>query len=284
MVATVLTNSPNVFRPYYSSVRGNLFVKIAIMQPYLFPYIGYFQLINAVDRFIIYDDVNYIKKGWINRNRVLANCKASMFTLPLRKASQNKLIYQIEISPEYDKWKTKFLKTIERSYSKSPYYLETLNVIEEILACEDRQLSPFIIHSLKTVCDRIGISTPIVRSKDRYGNTELKGQDRIIDIVCKEGASTYINPINGIELYNQQHFAERETELLFLKSRVIRYPQLSKEFVPFLSILDVMMSVGLDSTRELLTGYDTIKPQIESPLPQHLSHIEKREQKTSTAA
>lgn len=123
-------------------------MKLAIMQPYFLPYIGYFQLINAVDTFVLLDDVNYINKGWINRNQLLLNGKAHLFTLPLQKASQNKLINQLELSNE-TKWKDKLLKTIETAYKKAPQFHLVFPLISQILQYPESNLSLFIHHSIQ---------------------------------------------------------------------------------------------------------------------------------------
>lgn len=105
-------------------------MKIAVMQPYLFPYIGYFQLLNAVDMFVVFDDVNFIKKGWINRNNILVNRQKYLFTVPLKDASQNKLIKEVQIAD--DGWQEKFLKTVAQSYKKAEFFDEAFALIEKL--------------------------------------------------------------------------------------------------------------------------------------------------------
>ena len=227
------------------------------MQPYIFPYIGYFQLINAVDKFVILDDVNFINKGWINRNNILVNGKANLFTIPLKEASQNKLINEIDISSEA-KWKTKLLKSIELSYKKAPNFLDIFFLVEDIIKSENYKISDLIVNSLKQIIKYLDIKTEIVSTSSIYANNGLKAQDRIIDICIKENASEYINPIGGIELYNIEEFKKNQIELNFLKSNSITYHQYKFDFVPWLSIIDVMMFNSLDQTKQILNQYELI--------------------------
>ncbi|MBB6005300.1 WbqC family protein [Arcicella rosea] len=232
-------------------------MKIAIMQPYIFPYIGYFQLINAVDKFIIYDDVSFINKGWINRNRILVNGKDSLFTIPLKEASQNKLINSIEVNWD-SAWKSKFLKTIEQSYKKAPYYQQILPLIEDLLNTEKSIFSEIIFENLTQICQYLGIKTEIVPSSSIYQNTALKAQERIIDICEQEKIDTYINPIGGLELYDKAAFQTIGKELFFIKSKAICYTQFKNEFVPWLSIIDVLMFNSLEQISVLLNDYELV--------------------------
>ena len=223
------------------------------MQPYLFPYIGYFQLIKAVDKFIVFDDVNYINKGWINRNNILVNGKPSMFTLTLQGASQNKLISEISIS-DRDKWVKKFLKTLGQSYKKAPYYEEGMTVIGKALMYGEDNLSLFLTNSIETICAYLDIKTIIEPTSGKYDAGELKGQERIIQICNSEKADEYINPIGGVELYSKDAFEKHKIKLTFIKSNTITYNQFGSEFVPFLSVIDVIMFNGRQGTINLLTN------------------------------
>ena len=127
-------------------------MKLAIMQPYIFPYIGYFQLIKAVDKFVLYDDVNFINRGWINRNRILVNGQDSMFTIPLKDASQNKLINEIDVNWD-NNWKGKFLKTIEQAYKKAPFYEKILPIIEKTIEVQEVQFNKIIENNLRLICE-----------------------------------------------------------------------------------------------------------------------------------
>jgi len=215
-------------------------MKIAVMQPYLFPYIGYFQLINSVDKFIIFDDVNYIKKGWINRNRILLNDQEYTFTASLEKASQNKLIRDIDLSKDA-RWKEDLLKTISIAYKKAPMFGTIYPLIRSIINNEERNLSFYLSGSIEELCNYLNISTKIIKSSVPYGTMPLKGMDKILEICKQEKADAYINPIGGLELYEKEVFKKQKIQLSFLKSAEITYRQNGNNFVPFLSIIDVMM-------------------------------------------
>ena len=215
-------------------------MKLAIMQPYLFPYIGYFQLIYAADKFVVFDDVYYINKGWINRNNILINGVSNLFTVPLKEASQNKLINEVYICEDL-KWRSKLLKTIELSYKKAPFFKEVFPLIEKAFNLNIEKIAAFNTEIIKTICSFLEIRTEIVSSSSIYNNSTKKGQDRILDICLKESASYYINPIGGVELYSNAIFQENKIELRFIKSKSITYKQFENKFIPGLSIIDVLM-------------------------------------------
>lgn len=216
-------------------------MKLAIMQPYLFPYIGYFQLINAVDKFVIYDDVNFINKGWINRNRILLNNSAYRFTLPLRNASQNVLICEIELAPEFAKWRKKFLRTIHTAYGKAPFFDPVYMLLEKNLSYPAKNLSDFIRNSLQETCSFLNIVTEMVTTSSHYGNTKLKAQERILDICRQENARIYLNPPGGQQLYEKELFNKQGLSLFFIECESDPYRQFNSPFTPNLSIIDVLM-------------------------------------------
>jgi len=230
---------------------------IAIMQPYIFPYIGYFQLINAVDKFIIYDDVNFINKGWINRNNILVSGKPHLFTIPLKDASQNKLINEVALLNS-DPWRKKFLKTIQQSYQKAPNYPTVFVLIEEIVNLESETIQELTLYALQRICAYMKINTEIVPSSAVYSNTNLKGQDRILDICKREKAAQYINPIGGMELYEKSRFANEGIQLNFLKSVASPYSQFKNAFVPWLSIIDILMFNDQENISKLIKEYELI--------------------------
>ena len=230
-------------------------MKLGIMQPYFMPYIGYFQLICAVDLFVVYDDVNYIKKGWINRNNLLVNDQKKMFNIPLKKVSQNKYINEIEIDNESN-WKQNLLKTIGFSYKKAPFYQDVYQVLETIILNEENNLSKFNLNSLREVCRYLSIKTEIIQSSDLEKNNELKGQYKIIKICNILNADKYINAIGGIDLYDRQSFLDNGINLRFIKPKSIIYAQFKNDFLPWLSIIDVMMFNSREEISQLLTRYE----------------------------
>ena len=232
-------------------------MKLAIKQPYLFPYIGYFQVINIVDKYILFDDVNYIHKGWINRNRLLVNKREYLFTVPLINASQNKLINKIYLDSD-NKWGCKFLKTIENAYKKAPLFNTAYPLIERIICNEERNLSAYIYYSIKQICDYLGILTPIIPSSVLYITTHLKSQEKILEICRQEKADVYIDTLGATELYKQDAFRKQGIRLVFLKANPIEYIQFGRDFIPYLSIIDVIMFNEKGKVSQLLNEYELI--------------------------
>ncbi|KAB2953769.1 WbqC family protein [Heliorestis acidaminivorans] len=230
-------------------------MKVAIMQPYFFPYIGYWQLLNAVDKYVIYDDVNYIKGGWINRNKILLNRKAELINLQTYKASPNKRINEIETLGN-DVYNNKLLKKIESAYIKSPFFEDVFPIIIKIINQNERNLSKYLTFSIREVCKYLNIDTQIMLSSDISKNNALRSQKRVIEICKLLKAEQYINPIGGIELYSKQDFALQGIQLNFLKSNDIVYQQFKNEFVQNLSIIDVMMFNSKEDIARLLLKYD----------------------------
>lgn len=227
---------------------------VAIMQPYLFPYIGYWQLINAVNTFVIYDDVNFIKQGYINRNAILTNGKSQQFTLELIGASSNKLINEISVGNN----KNKVLKTIKQNYSKAPYYNEIIIIIEEILNNEEKNLAKFIGFSLMKISNYLGINTKFMFSSDIEKNNDLKAQEKVLEICKILQANKYINAVGGQELYSKEIFRENKMELNFLKTKLVEYKQFNYEFVAYLSIIDVLMFNDKEKVIHYLNDFELI--------------------------
>ncbi|WP_201789958.1 WbqC family protein [Campylobacter sp. P0109] len=192
-------------------------MKIAIMQPYLFPYIGYWQLINMVDEFILLDDVSFITRGYINRNSILLNGKDYLFSIPLNKPSQNKLIKDTQLK-FFDKDKINFLKTINMPYKKAPYFHNAYPVIEKCILNDEINLSKYIDFSIKQICDYLSINTKISKSSNILKEESLKAQDRIIYINQVKKSTIYINPIGGLELYNKEDFLNNNIKLYFFEN------------------------------------------------------------------
>lgn len=225
------------------------------MQPYIFPYVGYFQLISASEIFVFYDDVNYINKGWINRNRILLNNDAHMLTFSCKAASQNKLIKDIEHAVD-GKTIKKTLSKIQGAYAKAPQYKVVYELIDQILNSQAASISDLAINSVEQICEYLGVSSTFKRSSATYSNTELKKADRLIDITQAEQKKTYINPEGGKAIYTKEYFKECGVDLKFLLPQKTEYKQFSDEFVPWLSIIDVLMFNSPEYIVEkILPGY-----------------------------
>ena len=222
------------------------------MQPYLFPYIGYFQLINAVDEFIIYDNIQFTKKGWINRNRILVNGTDEYITIPLKKDSDFLDIKDRYLSQEWLNERKKILNRITESYRKASHFNIIYPIIERIMMYEDKNLFAFIFNSLKELNQYLDIKTPLIVSSIISINHDLKAENKVIELCKARKAKTYINPIGGVELYDKKTFNNKGLELKFLKANNITYPQFKNDFVSFLSIIDVMMFNSLEDIKLII--------------------------------
>lgn len=230
-------------------------MKLGIMQPYFFPYIGYWQLINAVDKYVIYDDVNFIKGGWINRNRILMNGEAKMINIQMQGASPNKLINEIEVSGNQIH-NRKLLKSIESCYKKAPYYLIVFPIIEDIITHKEKNLAKYLQYSIEKVCEYLDIKTDIVISSTIDKNNELKGEEKVIEICKLLGATEYYNAIGGVELYSYEDFLSKDLKLRFLKTDKIKYEQFDNEFVSNLSIIDLLMFNSKENVKSMLNKFE----------------------------
>lgn len=231
--------------------------RVAIMQPYFFPYLGYYQLIASVDKFIVYDDVSFIKQGWIARNRILLDGKAHPFSIPLRDASSFRHINETELHDRlFPLWRSKFLKTLELAYRKAPFFRPALALVEKVLASEDKHVSKLAIQSIVEVCRYLEVNTKIIGSSGDYGNETLKGQDRVIDICKREMADTYINAPGGEALYSSEEFSSQGIQLIFIKPILGSYTQFEGDFLPGLSMIDALMFNSIESCHDLLKGYE----------------------------
>ena len=222
------------------------------------PYIGYFQLINSVDKFVIYDNIQYTKKGWINRNRILANGKDQLITLPIKKDSDYLNVVERELSESWDKDKSKMLNVIKASYNKAPYFQETFELISKCLNNPEANLFRFIYDSIVLINNHLEIKTPIIISSTIDADHTLKSQDKVLSLCKEQNADVYINSIGGVELYDKETFKQNNIKLNFIKSNPIQYKQFNNEFVSWLSIIDVLMFNSKEQIKEYLNNYTLI--------------------------
>lgn len=227
-------------------------MKLAIMQPYLFPYLGYWQLIDSVDKFVIYDDVNYIKQGYINRNSILEKGVSKFITLETKGASSFVKINEVMVGGN----RLKFLKTIQQNYSKAPYFAKRFDLLRELFDFSEESLARFVGNTIQVISyEVLGVATDFVYSSDIKKNDALNGPDKVIEICKINQASHYINAIGGKELYSPEAFKKNGLQLSFIKMLPISYRQFGIEFVPNLSIIDVMMFNDDDVIRSYLREY-----------------------------
>ena len=231
--------------------------KIGVMQPYLFPYAGYFGLINSCDKILFYDDVNYIKKGWINRQKILMNGSDYMFSVPVKKVSQNKFINEIELLND-KKATDKILKTIESVYKKAPYFNEVYPIIKKVFTEDNTNLDELVISSIVSVCQYLDIPINWERSSKAEGNTcGMERASRLIQITKNQGFSNYVN-VGPSELYTKENFKENGINLFFNKHNVKEYDQWGGPFVSHLSSIDFLMFNSKRKCKEIILSYDIV--------------------------
>ena len=229
--------------------------KLAIMQPYIFPYLGYFQLVNAVDTFVFYDDVNFIKRGWINRNKILVNGKEKLVSFPCIHASQNKLINEVEINLE-DKAYSKFLQTLEQAYSKAPNFEVVHELISNLFKQEHTSIASLAAASCMNVSTYLDLNTKFTFSSKAFSSSKgMEKQNRLVVISKECNSSTYINAIGGLDLYKKEDFKKENIDLFFLQPKLPEYTQLSNEFIPGLSIIDVLMMNSKEDVIFMLNNF-----------------------------
>lgn len=229
---------------------------LGIMQPYFMPYIGYFQLLNAVDKYVIYDNAKYTKKGWINRNRILQNNKDTLISISVEKDSDYLDIKDRSVADSFDK--KKLINQIRESYRKAPYFEQVMSIVEDIINYEEKNLFLYIYNSIKEICKYLNIHTEIIISSTIDVDQTLTGQDRVIAICKTLGAEDYYNAIGGQELYHSKDFEKEGINLRFLSSNLVAYKQFNDDFIPWLSIIDVMMFNSLAEIRDMLNEYKLI--------------------------
>ena len=234
-------------------------MKFAVMQPYFMPYIGYFQLISAVDKFVIYDNIEFTKKGWINRNRILINGEPQYFTINIDKASDYALIHERNISPVFKKNRKKILAQIEANYRSAPHYDEVLPIVKTCFEYTEDNLFQYILNSIKSITRYLSIDTELIVSSSLPIDHSLKNKYKLWALSEHINIKNYINPEGGMKLYDKEEFARHGMNLFFQQSNLIPYAQTGRsEFCPALSIIDLLMNLGREGTRQKLDEFALI--------------------------
>lgn len=224
-------------------------MKFAVMQPYIFPYLGYYQLVNSVDKFVFYDDVTFIKGGYINRNNILSNGVAQRFTIPVPGMSSNILINKLS----FDKNIIKTLKAIQQNYSKSPYFKEVYPFVESVFLNDDRGVASICRLSIEYVFTYLGIEKEFFNSSQLDYDREQTAADKLISIARLMKCENYVNSPGGKNLYSKAYFKKNDIDLSFIEMKVVEYCQgNNKEFMPYLSMIDVLMWNNKDKVKSLL--------------------------------
>lgn len=228
------------------------------MQPYFFPYIGYFQLMAAVDTFVVYDNIEYTKKGWINRNRILINGLDAFISVPIKKDSDYLQIKDRWLANSWPKDRIKMLNRITDAYRKAPQFSEVFPLIEDCLVQQENNLFRFLFQILEKIKSFLKIETSFLISSEIPINHNLKADQKVISLSQAVGADEYINPIGGLKLYDKKQFKEKGIELYFVKTGQIVYQQFDHDFTPHLSIIDVMMFNSPSAIKKMLNEYQLV--------------------------
>jgi hypothetical protein len=215
-------------------------MRLAIMQPYLFPYIGYYQLVAAVDQFVFLDDVNFMKRGWVNRNRLLLSGCVKYFTVPLSDVSQFHKISNVRIFQECN-WQKKLSESILQSYGKAPYFKVIYPILASVLFEGEPKIAEMAKKSIVSIAQYLEFNTQFIWTSAEYDNDELPAQERILNICHKMSADHYCNLPGGAKIYEASTFLSQGICLEFVSPRQIDYRQFSDQFHPWLSIIDVLM-------------------------------------------
>ncbi|MBU1666964.1 WbqC family protein [bacterium] len=223
-------------------------------QPYLFPYIGYWQLMNFADVYVISDSMQYIKKGYVNRNSILIDGKKHLFTLEALGVHGDTLINEVQVGNN----RKKIARSIYNAYIKAPYFKEVYPMIKEVLFYEEKNLARYIGNSIQKIAAYLEMDTKFIYLSELQGETSLTAQERTIDINKRLNANHYVNAIGGQELYNKDDFLNENIKLSFLKTEDIEYKQFKNEFVPCLSIIDIMMFNSKEKIQEMLKAYTLV--------------------------
>lgn len=228
------------------------------MQPYLFPYLGYFQLVAAVDEFVLGDNLQYVKESWINRNRILMNGEGKLITFPLKKGTMHSRINERFFCDGFSKETDKLLRVLFAAYAKAPYYKKVFPFFKELIKHPETNLAKYAENSIRRICEYLDIKTPIHLASELSVNEVLDKQDRVVKTAKKLGGDVYINFIGGVELYDFDYFEKHGIQLKFHRINDITYPQFRNEFVPLLSIIDVLMFNDVSEVRRKLSCYSLL--------------------------
>ena len=230
---------------------------VAIMQPYFFPYIGYYQLIAHTDAFVLYDDAQYIRNGWSNRNRILREGTPHYLTFPVENAHYTLSFARRRYQASAEN-RNRILRSITEAYKRAPHFSTAMPLIEEIMSFPDPRVAAFNRNLLEKSCAYLGIATPIIDSSAVKIPSDLSGQDRVLAICKALGASRYLNTIGGLSLYDRESFAVKGIRLFFIRTRTLLYDQGCRERVPNLSIIDVIMFNSFEKVRGMLDEYESV--------------------------
>ncbi len=233
-------------------------MKLGIMQPYFLPYLGYFSLIKHTDQWVVFDTVQYIRHGWIERNRILKPADGWQYiSIPLQKHHRNTLIKDIKIRDE--DWRARIFAQLNH-YKKAPYFYSTIKVLEDCFNISTNDITLLNVHVLKQICKYLNINFNYqIFSEMNLSIVFVKAPgDWALNISKACHADTYINPPGGMDIFDSQAFKNAGIKLEFLSTNLTPYSQYRKTFEPGLSIIDVMMFNSVDEINNMLNNYQLI--------------------------
>lgn len=251
---------------------------IAVMQPYLFPYLGYFQLIAAADVFVLGDDLQYVRSGWVNRNRILQGNEARLISFPLKKDRFVLQINQRQLCDGFTEEAERLVRLITESYEKAPYFAQVMPLIERLIRFPHQNIALYAENALRELCAYLHIVTPIMRSSDLILGTPADKQERIIRIAHTFQATTFITPEGGSVVYDRDHLARNRLLVRFFRMDPVAYQQFGEPFVANLSIIDVLMFNCVEQVQQMLSQYHLDKhPPAADPdlLARQTAHAER---------
>lgn len=226
-----------------------------VMQPYFFPYLGYFQLVAASSVFVYFQDASYIKGGWINRNRVLVQGRPHVFTVPIEKASSHRTIEATNIANAQD-WRSHFVRLLEQAYARAPFRDRVLNLVSNVVYSTTSSIGRLAEESVRAVCAYVGFVPQWRQSHEFQFSDSPRGAARIKRICQALEAERYVNAPGGKALYDAQDFQRAGIELRFLRPVLPEYEQTGGAFVSGLSIIDVLMFNSPEVTRTWMEAYE----------------------------
>lgn len=227
---------------------------VAVMQPYFFPYIGYFQLMHAVDTFVFFDDVQYIDRGWVNRNRIPLGGKAAWLSMPVIHADRGLAINERRYL--LDPGAKSIIQKLEAAYPRKKEQAEA-RLIAELIGFEDANVAKFNANLLQRIAKSLGIDCEFLSSSEILGQCELRGEDRILEICKRLGAKDYINPIGGMALYDPGRFEAAGVQLMFINTK--SQPSVEPTGTIHYSIINTLIQMGLIETSSMLDEYELIR-------------------------
>lgn len=234
-------------------------MRLGIMQPYFMPYLGYFSLIKNTDEFILFDTVQFIRHGWIERNRILKpNGGWQYFQVPIIKESgRDTIIKDIKINNS-ENWKSKILAQLQHYKKRSPYYNKVVELLNDVFKLEYNDIVALNRVSLERICRYLGIDKKLsVFSEKCLDIAPVNAPDEWALNICKaiDRADEYWNPVGGLSFFDKSKYQNAGIKICFQEMILTPYRQLGSEFEPGLSIVDVMMFNSPESINEMLDNY-----------------------------